>query len=101
MGDIEKLQKADEQKNAQLVVRAISRIADVPAEDWDSCARGVTASVANPFISHAFLLALEESGTAARKTGWLPHHLLLEDGDGALLGVMPCYLKSHSQGEYV
>lgn len=55
----------------------------------------------NPFNSHAFLSALEESGSATAQTGWLGHHLLLENGDGALLGAVPCYLKSHSRGEYV
>ena len=55
----------------------------------------------NPFVSHAFLSALEDAGTVARKTGWLPHHLRLELSDGSLLGAVPCYLKSHSQGEYV
>jgi predicted N-acyltransferase len=99
MGDIEKPRKADAKE--QRIVRVASRIADVPAAEWDACAQGVEASLANPFISHAFLLALEESGSAARNTGWLPHHLVLEDGDGVLLGVLPCYLKSHSQGEYV
>lgn len=54
----------------------------------------------HPFLSHAFLSALEESGSAVRKTGWLGHHLLLERG-GTLLGAIPCYLKSHSRGEYV
>ena len=83
------------------------RIGDVAAPDWDACAQGVTPTAqgalctANPFISHAFLLALEESGSATRATGWLPHHLLLEDRSGTLIGCMPCYLKSHSQGEYV
>jgi len=47
------------------------------------------------------LRALEESGSASRHTGWLPQHLLFEDGAGALLACMPCYLKAHSQGEYV
>ncbi|TRL41525.1 GNAT family N-acetyltransferase [Rhizobium straminoryzae] len=55
----------------------------------------------NPFLSHAFLSALEDSGSATAKTGWLGHHLLLEDGDGRLVGAVPGYLKSHSQGEYV
>ncbi len=55
----------------------------------------------NPFNSHAFLSALEESGSAAAQTGWLGHHLLLENSDGALIGAVPCYLKSHSRGEYV
>ncbi len=55
----------------------------------------------NPFVSHAFLSALEESGSATRKAGWLPHHLRLEAPDGTLVGACPAYLKSHSQGEYV
>ncbi|NML73771.1 GNAT family N-acetyltransferase [Rhizobium sp. S-51] len=55
----------------------------------------------NPFSSHAFLSALEESGSATAETGWLGHHLLLEDGAGQLIGAVPCYLKSHSRGEYV
>jgi predicted N-acyltransferase len=101
MGDIERHQGAP--ASAGYVVRAVSRIADVGATDWDACASGDSDSKrpSNPFISHAFLRALEESGTAARKTGWLPHHLLFEDGDGALLACMPCYVKAHSQGEYV
>jgi predicted N-acyltransferase len=99
MGDIERPREADAKE--QRIVRVASRIADVPAAAWDACARGTEPSVSNPFISHAFLLALEGSGSATRKTGWLPHHLLLEDGEGALRAVMPCYLKSHSQGEYV
>ncbi|WP_457302804.1 peptidogalycan biosysnthesis protein, partial [Phyllobacterium sp. P5_D12] len=55
----------------------------------------------NPFLSHAFLSALEDSGCVARKAGWLPQFLRLEDDCGALIGAVPCYLKSHSQGEYV
>ncbi|ATN34227.1 GNAT family N-acetyltransferase [Rhizobium sp. ACO-34A] len=55
----------------------------------------------NPFNSHAFLSAMEESGSATAGTGWLGHHLLLENGDGALIGAVPCYLKNHSRGEYV
>ena len=55
----------------------------------------------NPFVSHAYLSALEESGSATAETGWLGQHLLLEDADGFLRGALACYLKSHSQGEYV
>jgi predicted N-acyltransferase len=55
----------------------------------------------NPFLSHAFLSALEDSGSVARKAGWLPQFLRLEDDSGTLIGAVPCYLKSHSQGEYV
>jgi len=101
MGDIEKSPAYAESGTAResVVVRIASRIADVPAADWDGCA--LTGRPYNPFISHEFLKALEESGSATQDTGWLPQHLLLEDQSGALIGCMPCYLKSHSQGEYV
>src|SRR5882724_5361928 len=107
MGDIERpLTEEPASAGKPVVVRIASRIADVPAAEWDACALAtgplpVSGRPSNPFISHAFLKALEESGSATRKTGWLPQHLLLEDGDGTLMGCMPCYLKSHSQGEYV
>jgi predicted N-acyltransferase len=55
----------------------------------------------NPFVSHEFLAALEESGSAAPATGWLPQHLVLEAPDGSVIGACPAYLKSHSKGEYV
>ncbi len=55
----------------------------------------------NPFLTHAFLSSLEESGSATPKTGWGGAHLLLEDANGRLLGAVPAWLKSHSQGEYV
>ena len=55
----------------------------------------------NPFISHAFLSSLEESGSATPRPGWGGAHLLLEDDGGRLLAAVPAWLKSHSQGEYV
>jgi predicted N-acyltransferase len=55
----------------------------------------------NPFISHEFLRALEDSGSATARTGWAPAHLAVENAEGELLGVAPAYAKSHSQGEYV
>jgi predicted N-acyltransferase len=65
-------------------------------------AKSETSDLAyNPFVSHEFLLALEESHSATMETGWAPAHLCAEDGDGVLLGVLPAYVKSHSQGEYV
>src|SRR5690606_17569320 len=73
------------------VTDRLSRVSQV---EWDACSRN-----ACPFVSHAFLSALEESGCATRKTGWLPQHLLLRDSDGRLLGAVPLYLKSHSYGE--
>ena len=101
MGDIEKPPSYAEHESAgdALVVRIASHIADVPAADWDGCA--LAGRPYNPFISHDFLKALEESGSATRDTGWLPQHLLLEDASGALIGCMPCYLKSHSQGAHL
>jgi predicted N-acyltransferase len=71
-------------------------IAEIPAEEWDAC-----AGEDNPFLRHAFLLALEESGSATARTGWLPQHLALRGPGGELLACAPCYAKSHSQGEYV
>ena len=99
MGDIERAPAyADAARDGNsFVVRLASSIADIPAPDWDACA----SSHPNPFTSHAFLRALEDSGSATAETGWLPQHLLLEDGSGTLLGCLPCYLKSHSRGEYV
>ncbi|WP_207537369.1 GNAT family N-acetyltransferase [Sabulicella rubraurantiaca] len=70
-------------------------IAEIPAEEWDECHDG------NPFVSHAFLSCLEESGSTGPRTGWLPQHLALRNDEGALLACAPCYAKAHSYGEYV
>ncbi len=80
----------------RLTVKIVSRLADIPAAQWDAC-----AGADNPFLAHAFLEALEASGSATAETGWLPQHLALEDERGLLLGAVPLYLKSHSYGEYV
>jgi predicted N-acyltransferase len=82
------------------VLRIVSSLKDVKPEDWDACANP-PGTPYHPFLAHAFLLSLEESGSAVPKTGWGAQHLLLEDGAGGLAGAMPLYLKSHSQGEYV
>jgi predicted N-acyltransferase len=66
---------------------------------WDACANPSGHSY-DPFLSHAFLSCLEESGCVSRRTGWAPQHFLLED-EGRIVGAMPLYLKSHSRGEYV
>src|SRR5882672_4062903 len=88
-----------------LRIRVVSAIADVPAAAWDACANPVDSRsqdrTYNPFISHAFLSALEASASATARTGWQPQHLVAEAQDGAVLGVVPAYLKSHSRGEYV
>lgn len=83
-----------------IAIRIVDRIADIPAAEWDSCAAGA-GSLGNPFLSHCFLHALEESGSVCAKTGWQPYHLVVEDANGRLLGVAPLYVKNHSQGEYV
>jgi predicted N-acyltransferase len=88
-----------------LRIRIVSKIADIPAQAWDACANPAPAASQdtpyNPFISHAFLLALEASASATARAGWQPQHLVAESSDGAIAGVVPCYLKSHSRGEYV
>ena len=80
----------------EAAVKVLSSLGDVGAEEWDAC-----AGTANPFLSHAFLSALEDSGAVTAETGWLPRHLVVEDADGRVVGAMPLYLKGHSYGEYV
>lgn len=82
--------------DGQVTVRVVDSVAAIPAAEWDAC-----AGADNPFLSHAFLSALEVSGSCSPDTGWLPQHLVAADEAGAVLGVVPAYLKSHSQGEYV
>ena len=79
-------------------VRVHGSIAEIGAEAWDACNAGHGD---NPFTGFAFLNACEESGSAVARTGWQPQHLSVADGGGRVVGVMPLYLKSHSQGEYV
>jgi predicted N-acyltransferase len=110
--------------SSEITLEAVSSVSQISAEDWDSCAnprpepdglhdldtlasgntspesRTASASRYNPFISHAFFSALEASGSACARTGWGPRHLVARL-DGGIAGIVPCYLKSHSQGEYV
>jgi len=107
--------------SSEITLEAVSSVSQVPAEDWNACANpaassdrndapaaraaagpsGVGSNAAyNPFVSHAFFSALEASGSACARTGWGPSHLLARL-DGEIAGIVPCYLKSHSQGEYV
>ncbi|NVN86664.1 MAG: N-acetyltransferase [Rhodopseudomonas sp.] len=103
---------------SDIALEAVSSVGQIPAADWDACARsgielGPTGSTGaagdssagsqsfyNPFVSHAFFSALEASNSACARTGWGPRHLVAKQG-GAIAGIVPCYLKSHSQGEYV
>jgi uncharacterized protein len=101
----------------ELTLRAVNAIGDVAAEAWDACAHPTPVGASNghacaaseftsgtdynPFISHGFLSSLELSDSVRARVGWQPMHLLAEDATGALLGAVPCYVKSHSRGEYV
>jgi len=82
------------------VVRVSSRMAELDATDWDRLANP-DAATHNPFVSHAFLNALEEADTVSLRTGWIPQHLTVENGAGKLCAAMPLYVKTHSRGEYV
>jgi uncharacterized protein len=112
----------------ELRIRIAQSLAEVPAAAWDACAAGGDAAsdrdalappvkltsednlssdlatrgkANNPFIIHDFLSSLEASYSVGDRTGWQPRHLLAEASDGTLLGAAPCYVKSHSRGEYV
>jgi uncharacterized protein len=110
--------------SSEITLEAVSSVSQIAAADWDACAnpsvdpadlngfdtlassdapggsRNGSAIPYNPFVSHAFFSALETSGSASARTGWGPRHLLARL-DGRIAGLVPCYLKSHSQGEYV
>ncbi|CCG89019.1 GNAT family N-acetyltransferase [Erwinia piriflorinigrans] len=73
----------------------LTRLADIPASQWDALTPND-----QPFLRHAFLNALEQSGSVSRANGWLPQHLLWME-DGVPRAALPGYAKSHSMGEYV
>lgn len=79
-----------------------SSIKEVSSNDWDACALDASGPENfNPFLTHGFLLCLEESGCAVKETGWIAQHIVARDECKNILGVVPVYLKSHSYGEYV
>lgn len=98
-------------------IRIEQSLAKIPASSWDACAGAASPDVSledklssslstrgqldNPFVSHDFLSSLEQGRCVGGRTGWQPRHLLAEAADGSLLGCAPCYVKTHSQGEYV
>lgn len=92
--------------SSEITLEAVSSISAIPAAEWDACANPAGACGAgsrpyyNPFVSHAFFAAAEASGSATPRTGWGARHLIARLDD-EIVGVVPCYLKSHSQGEYV
>ncbi len=79
-----------------ITVKILDSIGAVDTGQWDACAGGD-----NPFVRHAFLAALEESGSATAQSGWQPAHLVALDARGGVQGAVPAYLKTHSYGEYV
>lgn len=102
----------------ELRIRIEPSLAKIPAANWDACAglRAVKVSredtlpaqlptrgyTDNPFVSHDFLSSLEQARCVGGRTGWQTRHLLAEQvDDGTLVGCAPCYVKTHSQGEYV
>lgn len=83
-------------------LKACGSIAEIGQKSWDACANPADSGIPfDPFLSYAFLHALEQSKSACARTGWAPYHIAFEDESGEVLGVVPMYLKSHSQGEYV
>jgi predicted N-acyltransferase len=82
--------------NEAIVVKVIPSVSEVSPKDWDRC-----AGTSHPFTRHAFLSALEDSGSATAQTGWYPQHLIIESLTGDVLGASPLYLKNHSYGEFV
>lgn len=92
-----------EPEATELQIEVHQGIGAIPAEDWDACAAPEVSDggpPAHPFLTHRWLLAFEESGSATPETGWAPHHLIAKMG-GRAVAAMPLYLKGHSQGEYV
>jgi hypothetical protein len=87
-------------QETRLEMRVVDSVGKVPAAEWDACALAPEAA-GNPFLSHAFLKALEDSRCLGRRTGWQPQYLVATDEQGTTLGIVPMFLKSHSQGEYV
>lgn len=95
----------DQQASASpqdFTIRIVPSMSDFDPGEWvELSAANRCSETYNPFLSHAFLNALEASGSATKQTGWMGQHLRLETADGDLVGAAPCYLKGHSQGEYV
>jgi uncharacterized protein len=80
----------------ELTVRIASSVGAFDAGAWDAL-----GGHDNPFISHAFLSAMEDSGSVGPGTGWEPAPIAITGADGTLLAALPAYAKGHSQGEYV
>ena len=90
----------DVSTTGHLTIRTVGAMDEFDADAWNACADASSAAY-HPFQRHAFLAALEASGSAVAERGWKPLHIALEDDDGALVGCAAAYLKAHSQGEYI
>jgi len=84
------------QTEKKISIEIYDRIADISSIDWNAC-----AGLDNPFVQHAFLNALEISGSVTPETGWLAQHVLVKDEEGNPTACAPLYLKNHSYGEYI
>ena len=82
------------------VARVLAGVSALDPGAWDTLA-GCAEGLGNPFMTHGFLSALEDSGSVGPGTGWAPAPIVIQDEDGGLQAALPAYLKSHSQGEYV
>ena len=83
-----------------MTVRLADGVAGIGLAAWNGCANPEGLSDPHPFTRYEFFEAVESSGSATARTGWRPCHLTIEQ-DVEICGLMPLYLKSHSQGEYV
>jgi len=82
-------------------ITVLAGLHDISEADWDACAcPSGSQNPTDPFTTHRFLKALEDSGSVGSRTGWQPQHLVARLA-GETIGVMPLYVKSHSQGEYI
>jgi hypothetical protein len=81
---------------ADFTVRVLSSVGESDPAEWDALSGG-----GNPFVTHAFLSAMEDSRSVGERSGWQPAPLVIDGPDGRLAGALPAYVKSHSQGEYV
>jgi len=109
-------------KDSHLRIRIAQALAEIPAADWDACTHdteimdeklkltsednsspqfSTQGQSSNPFVTYDFLSSLEASKSVGVRAGWRPQHLLAQDSAGRLVGCAPCYVKTHSRGEYV
>jgi uncharacterized protein len=96
------MSRKDDMDQAQIEIQVLGSLSQIPPEDWDACAcpEAVEGRPFDPFTTHRFLSALEDSRSVGRGTGWQPQYLTAYL-DGMLIACAPLYAKSHSQGEYI